>query len=70
MKSFGTILILACLAGLGACNKEQNQEASEVACICGTEDAELWGCSHPLCASGQGNEENPDCLCGSLADED
>ena len=41
-------------------------EVSEVLCTCGTPEAALEGCAHPLCLSGQGNPASADCVCGAL----
>ena len=43
-----------------------NADSVEVVCICGTPEAAFDGCPHPLCLSGEGNPENPDCVCGGF----
>jgi hypothetical protein len=42
------------------------QELSGVACICGTPAAALESCACPLCAGGEGNPANDDCVCDAL----
>jgi len=41
--------------------------SSEVPCTCGTHEADLEGCAHPLCLAGKNNPDNPDCVCGTLS---
>lgn len=38
----------------------------QIVCICGTASADLVGCYCDLCASGDGNPDNPLCTCAPL----
>lgn len=58
-----TLLILAALSG---CRSDDAAQA-DFPCICGTPDAAVTTCLHPLCVSEEGNDENPDCVCGTLS---
>lgn len=69
-------MLLGCLAitlALGACRSPEKtsspSSAHVPACICGTPEADIDGCPCPTCMSGQGNPDNPDCLCGPLSYE-
>lgn len=65
-----TTLILALLVGVSAACRSPKQTAPASPapeCVCGTPDAALEGCPHPLCAAGEGNPDNPDCVCGPLS---
>ncbi|TAH38179.1 MAG: hypothetical protein EYC70_06035 [Planctomycetota bacterium] len=44
-----------------------NSSAEDIACTCGTPQADLEGCAHSLCLAGKTNPDNPDCVCGSLS---
>lgn len=71
-------LLLGLLLLLGACKSNEDKagtmsvDAAAVPCICGTPEAAFDGCPHPLCLSGKGNPDNPECVCGplTLGDED
>jgi hypothetical protein len=67
MKLIPTLLVAA-LATLAGCRANDPDPAPEAtpACTCGTPMADFEGCAHPLCLSGEGNSENPDCVCGRL----
>ena len=69
----GTLLCCAFLALGGACESTDDAATSEVAelpCTCGTDDAAFHGCAHTLCVAGQTNPDNPDCVCGSIFEEE
>ena len=56
---------------LGACKSPEEGAAgdvdlSSVTCICGQPEAAFDGCPHPLCIGGEGNPENPDCVCAPI----
>jgi hypothetical protein len=40
---------------------------SDIPCNCGTPEAAMQGCLHPKCVSGEGNPDNPECVCGTLS---
>lgn len=67
MKLIPTLLV-ASLAALAGCRSSEAEPVPEAtpACACGQPMADFEGCAHPLCLSGQGNPENPECVCGSL----
>ena len=69
-----TILIMTCLS-IGACGSHQDRTGGAEAgpdttpaqeCICGTREADLDGCPCGACASGEGNPDNPKCVCAPL----
>ena len=66
------LVLLAGLAGLFACStpREDAVEMPAIVCTCGQPDADFEGCLDPLCVSGAGNPDNPDCVCGRLSIED
>jgi hypothetical protein len=43
--------------------------STEIPCTCGTPEAAMEGCAHPLCLAGENNPDNPDCVCGTLSFE-
>ncbi|MCA8979067.1 MAG: hypothetical protein H6831_02380 [Planctomycetes bacterium] len=45
-------------------------EESNVPCICGTDEALIDGCAHPLCLQDKRNPDNPDCVCGTMTFEE
>ena len=59
-----TLVSLVILLGIASC---RSAEKAEFTCICGTPDAALSGCLHPLCMSGENNPDNPECACGTLS---
>lgn len=65
MKLIPTLLVAA-LATLAGCRANDPDPEATPACTCGTPMADFDGCAHPLCLSGEGNAENPDCVCGRL----
>lgn len=62
------ILLFVALAAFAGCRSSGSGPApgSIPACTCGTPMADFDGCAHPLCLSGEGNPDNPDCVCGDL----
>jgi hypothetical protein len=62
------ILLVASLAALAGCRSNDLEPAPGATppCTCGTPMADFEGCAHPLCLSGEGNPENPECVCGRL----
>ncbi len=69
MKTRFAFLALMALA-LGACKSSSQDDVdvdlSSVPCICGRPEAAFEGCPYPACVSGEGNPDNPDCVCGPL----
>lgn len=67
MKLIPTLLVVALVAVAG-CRSSGSDPApgATPACTCGTPMADFEGCAHPLCLSGEGNPDNPDCVCGRL----
>jgi hypothetical protein len=63
MKYALTILCLT--LALGAC-RSADKSYSDAPCTCGTPEARFGGCAHPACMSGEGNPDNPDCVCGGI----
>ncbi|MFT7484830.1 MAG: hypothetical protein ACI9F9_000674 [Candidatus Paceibacteria bacterium] len=59
------LLALPVLAGC----RSQESDAHQFPCICGSPEAAINACLHLDCASGEGNDENPDCACGTLSIE-
>lgn len=72
MRLPSLLLLLAVTLVLGACpSASSKDEAADIPCICGTEDGDVLGCHNPVCATGQRNPDNPDCICGPItADEE
>lgn len=67
-----TILGAAVLvaATLSSCKMFSNEASGEaIACNCGTPEADLEGCACSNCMGGDGNSDNPDCVCGPLSFE-
>lgn len=59
--------LAACALALAACRSPRGRDAmADVPCICGSFEAALEGCGCALCASGEGNPENPDCACAGI----
>jgi len=68
MKKIAALALLA--LALGACKSPQQDvdvDLSTVPCMCGEPEAAFEGCPHPKCLSGEGNPDNPDCVCGPLS---
>lgn len=72
-----TVLLAAALAAalsVSSCKSQRHSppdyDPSAVTCICGQPEERFDGCHHPLCMRGEGNPENPDCVCGSLFDDE
>jgi hypothetical protein len=63
-----TILLAASLAASVGCRSSAPEPApgATATCTCGEPMADFEGCAHPLCLSGAGNPDNPECVCGSL----
>jgi hypothetical protein len=66
MKSLIPLLLAGALA-LGSLACRSNPESEGVECICGQPIADVQGCPHPACASGESNPDNPECVCGTLS---
>lgn len=60
----GTLCMAACN---GAGEADASFDTSNVPCTCGEPFNDIEGCSHDLCMSGEGNADNPDCVCGQMA---
>jgi len=56
---------LLCLLPLG-CRSSSPAPAHQLACTCGTPEADLQGCPNASCLQGKRNPDNPDCVCGTL----
>lgn len=65
MKILSTLLLVALFAALPLACKSAPASA-EIPCTCGTPEADLQGCAHPLCLAGKNNPDNPNCVCGKL----
>jgi hypothetical protein len=61
MKKWITVVGLALAA---ACSTPKDEY---VECICGTPEEAIYGCPYSRCARGEGNPDNPDCVCGTLS---
>ncbi len=72
LSAMKTLLLAAALVGLVACSSpEKKAEPAHVPeCTCGEPETAFDGCIHPLCLSGEGNPDNPDCVCGPLTLEE
>jgi hypothetical protein len=66
MKIVSSIVLLALWSFPLAC-RSTDSKASTVPCTCGQPAADIEGCAHEACASGQRNPNNPDCVCGTLS---
>jgi hypothetical protein len=67
MRTFLFSLVGALALTLGACKShDKNNSYADVPCNCGTNEAILDGCAHPLCVSGEGNPDNADCVCAPI----
>lgn len=71
MRTSLLTLTAALALTLAACGSHAPQdEQAGAPCICGTDEALLDGCAHPLCLADQRNPENPYCVCGTLTFEE
>ena len=61
--------MLISLVALAGCRSDDSSQmsADDFECICGTPENAINSCLHPDCVSGQGNDKNPDCHCGTLS---
>ncbi len=59
------LLLTAALLATGCRSKDHRQEI-DFPCTCGTPEAAMESCLHPLCVDEQNNPDNPDCSCGAL----
>jgi len=67
MRTTLLLLSVALALTLASCeSNKSNEPSSDVPCICGTDEAILDGCAHPLCLAGETNPDNPDCVCGRM----
>ncbi len=64
MKLLRTVALVLCFVPL-SCRSTAPRE--EVPCTCGTAEADIEGCAHPLCLNGERNPDNIDCVCGTLS---
>ena len=60
-----SLLLTAALLATGCRSKDHRPEV-DCPCICGSPEAALESCLHPLCANDENNPDNPDCNCGDL----
>jgi hypothetical protein len=62
------LVLLAALATAG-CRSDETSRADrpDFPCTCGTPEAAVESCLHRLCAAGETNPDNPDCVCGTLS---
>ena len=71
LSAMKTLFLAVALLGLVACSSEERPETTYVPeCTCGSPETAFDGCIHPLCVSGEGNPDNPDCVCGPLTLDD
>jgi len=69
MKMTRLVFMTLLALGLVACTSPQGDvdvDLSTVPCICGEPEAAIDGCSHAACLSGEGNPDNPDCVCAPI----
>lgn len=65
--SMRALLTSVCfVAGLAVACKSPEKPDYVPECTCGQPETAFEGCLSPLCRSGEGNPDNPDCLCGPL----
>ena len=60
-----SLLLTVALLATG-CRTNENRQEVEFPCTCGTPEAAIEQCLHPLCANEENNPDNPDCSCGTL----
>jgi hypothetical protein len=68
MKTSLTLLLLVASV-IGCKTPDSSSHAAKAAdypCNCGTPEAAFEACLNPLCAKGQNNPANPDCVCGKM----
>lgn len=71
MRTSLLILSAALALTFAACGSNAPKvDHSDVPCICGTDEALIDGCAHPLCLADHRNPDNPDCVCGTLTFEE
>ena len=61
-----TILAVLATLALTGCRSDKTSSV-EFPCNCGTPEAAIEGCLHPVCVEGETNPDNPDCACGTLS---
>lgn len=64
-----TSLVAAAALALAGCRSGKGNSAPVDApfpCTCGTPEAAVESCLHPLCVAGETNPDNPECACGTL----
>lgn len=62
----GALLAVAC-KGNGEAEASFSSDTYAAPCTCGEPFNDLEGCSHSLCMNGQGNPDNPNCVCGPFS---
>jgi hypothetical protein len=65
MKLLRIVALLLCAAPVSC--KSPSPSYADLPCTCGQAAADFEGCTHPKCAKGERNPDNPDCVCGSLS---
>ena len=60
-----SLLLTLALFATG-CRTNDHRQEIDFPCTCGTPEAALEACLHPLCAIDKANPDNPDCNCGAL----
>jgi hypothetical protein len=70
MRTSLLTLTAALALTLAACGSNSSKADSDVPCICGTDEALIDGCAHPLCLADERNPNNPDCVCGQMTFEE
>jgi hypothetical protein len=62
-----SILIVALTLACASCTSMGSSAPHQtMKCICGTPEADFNGCPNEVCAKGQRNPDNPDCVCGPM----
>jgi len=63
---FASFLLLTAALLATGCRSQDHSQEIDFPCTCGTPEAALESCLHPLCANDENNPDNPDCNCGDL----
>lgn len=63
---FASILLFTASLLVVGCRSQDHRQEIDFPCTCGTPEAALEACLHPLCINDEFNPDNPDCNCGEL----
>lgn len=71
IKSLASLILFCGLLALSSCKSkdsapEAQYDPKSVPCTCGDPMTDVEGCANPKCISGEGNPDNPHCVCGTL----